>query len=155
MPRTSIIKGYTQRISTFNDQLWYFMFVSEEFSKQLTRFSANAAELYTSDVFMDNQFASRIYVRVKNLPSHEEKNRRVNYGATLSTVYEIAANYLRALFDMLKEYNALPHHVWNHRMAPEKNLHTLMTRNGLPLPPKLILTLLAILGIGEIILHIY
>jgi hypothetical protein len=143
MARTSFIKGYTQRISAFMDQLWYFMFISEEFNKQLNKYSANARELFTVDIFEDNQYASRIHVKVRNLLAHEEKNQKINYGSTLSSIYEIGANYLEQLCKTLTLYNALPNGAWSDSRTPEKNLSRVLTTNGLLLPQQELLDTLS------------
>lgn len=134
MAKTSIYKKYYTRIRAYNDQLWYYMFAADELATKLSRFSDEAKDLYTRDTFVGNQYASKIMVKLKNLPTHEDKSQKLMLGSTISVCYEIAGDYLEDVFGMLKTYNALPLYNWNPGVTPEENLVLLFQRNGIARP---------------------
>lgn len=135
MAKTKFQKEYIKRIDALNDQLWYFLFTSEELNRQLSNYSAKAKEVFTTDLFQNNQYSKRIHVKATNLISHQDENKKLTFGSYFSTCYEIASNYIKDIFDELKTINNLSAYTWNNQKEPEKNLKSLFTNNGLSLPP--------------------
>lgn len=135
MPRTEHLKPYMDRIDALNDQLWYFLFTSEELNRQLDNYSPSVKEKYTTELFAANKHAFRIRVKVSALKKHQDNNKRITYGAYISTAYEVASNYLKEVFDFLKSINSLPHYDWKKSIPPELNLQSLFSSNGIATYP--------------------
>lgn len=132
--RTELQKPYIKRIDALNDQLWYYLFTSEELNRQLANYSNKAKEVFTTDLFLHNPFSKKIHVKAINLQKHQDENKRLTFGSYLSTCYEIATGLVKDLFDKLKATNSLVHYSWNNSKEPEKNLKELFIKNALALP---------------------
>jgi len=113
MPRTEYLKPYIVRIDALNDQLWYFLFSSEELNTKLSSYTSSDKDNYTTELFAKNKYAFRIRVKVSALEKHQDDNKRITYGSYISTAYEVASNYLSDVFVFLKAINNLPIYVWN------------------------------------------
>ncbi|WP_259070337.1 hypothetical protein HDF24_14660 [Mucilaginibacter sp. X4EP1] len=137
MIKTEYQAPYLKRIDALNDQLWYFLFTSEELNRKLSSFSNKAKEAYTTDLFHDNQFSQRLYVKAIDLQAHQDQNKLITFGAYLSTCYEITTNYIKDIFDKLKTINGLTY-VWSDT-EPEKKLKSLYTTSGLVFTPEYLL----------------
>jgi len=134
MAKTDLIKPYLGRIEALGDQLWYFLFVSEELNQGLAKYSPKAKEHYTVDLFATNPYSRRIHVKANNLITHQDNNKKFTFGSYFSTSYEIAGNYIKDTFAKLKSFNSLPNYTWVNNDPPEINLKTLLTYNGIALP---------------------
>jgi len=145
MNKTPYQKPYLTRIEALNDQLWYFLFANEELNSGLSRFSPKVMEYFTTDLFYSNKFSSRIHVKAKDLKTHQAKNQQLTFGAYFSNAYEISINYIRDIFELLKENNSLAIYQWNISDAAESNLLNLFTKNGLTFSPQYILDTLSYL----------
>ncbi len=145
MIRTEFQKSYLTRIEALNDQLWYFLFTSQELNKKLSTLSVSEKERFTTDVFDDNHFSSRIHVKAKNLTLHQDKNKQLTFGSYFSTSYEIVSNYIKEVFDKLKNINHITNYSWNRNKEPEGNMELLFTNNGLTFTPDYILKTLSYL----------
>src|SRR4029077_18729929 len=139
MKKTELRKEYIRRIDALNDQLWYFLFTSEELNKQLDKYSSKAKNSFTTDLFSDNPYSKRIHVKAIDLQKHQDGNKKFTFGSYFSTCYEIASNYIRDVFDKMKFINSLTKYSWDNRKEPERNLKNLFINNGLALPPAYIL----------------
>ncbi len=134
MAKTYFLKNHIDKVDALNDQLWYYLFATEELNRQLTSFSDKAKENYTTDLFKSNPHSSRIHVTVSSLPKHQKENKNLTLGAYFATCYEIAAKHIRTSFDTLKAFNSLTAYSWDGRKEPEKNLLKLLLDEGLPAP---------------------
>lgn len=132
MPKTNILSGYLKKITSLNDQLWYFLFTSEELNRQLSNFTDIAKDNYTIDLFKNNPYSPRIHVKAKNLLKFQRENKNQTFGAYFSTSYEISGYYIQDLFNLLKNFNRLSMYNWDKRKEPEKNLSTLLFQATLP-----------------------
>jgi len=135
MSKTQILNGYINRIASLNDQLWYFLFTSEELNRQLSNFTDKAKENYTIDLFKNNVYAPQIHVKTIELPKFQRDNKHQTFGAYFSTCYEISSNYFKDVFDTLKSFNSLRSYNWDRNLEPEKNLINLLAHESLPLIP--------------------
>jgi hypothetical protein len=131
MAKTYFLKNHIDKIDTLNDQLWYYLFTTEELNRQLSQFSDTAKENFTTDLFKTNPYSHRIHVTVSSIPRHQRENKNATFGAYFSTCYEIISQYIKTSFDTLRAFNSLTSYIWDGRKSPEKNLNTLLTREGL------------------------
>lgn len=134
MAKSHFLKNHIIKIDALNDQLWYYLFATEELNKQLSSFSDRAKENFTTDLFKTNPHSMRIHVTVDSLPRHQKENKNLTFGAYFATCYEIATKYIRTSFDTLKAFNSLYTYTWDRRKEPEKNLLKLLTDEGLEIP---------------------
>lgn len=134
MAKTELLKPYLERIEALGDQLWYFLFVSEELNQNLERYSSKAKEHYTVDLFATNPFSQRIYIKANKLIDHQNQNKKFTFGSYFSTSYEIVSNYLKDSFANLKSFNTLPNYNWVNQEPPEQNFRALLSNNFIPLP---------------------
>lgn len=134
MPKTHFLKIHLDKVDALNDQLWYYLFATEELNNQLSAFSDKAKENFTTDLFKTNPHSRRIHVTVGSLPKHQKENKNLTFGAYFATCYEIAAKHIKTSFDTLKAFNSLTAYIWDKRKEPEKNLLKLLTDEGLMLP---------------------
>lgn len=138
MTHSPFVKKFVTRIDGINDQLWYFLFTSEEVTLKLSGFSSTALQNYTTDLFYLNQFSSRIHVQGSRLQNFYDRSKSATFGSLSSTAYEIAANYLKDIFHQIVGLNALTGIAWNNRQEPERNLSRLFHTMGVA-PPSHIL----------------
>ena len=124
MERTYFLKSHVDKIDALNDQLWYYLFATEQLNSQLSSFSDKAKDNYTVDLFKTNAHSKRIHVKVSALPKHQKENKNLTFGAYFATCYEISSIYLKTVFDTLKSFNTLTSYNWDKRKEPEKNYKT-------------------------------
>lgn len=134
MTKTYFLKNYIEKIDALNDQLWYYLFATDELNRQLNAFSDKAKENFTIDLFKTNSYSKRIHVKVSSLPKHQKENKNLTFGAYFATCYEISSKYLRTVFDTLQTFNSLTLYNWDSRKEPEKNLISLLNKEGLIVP---------------------
>jgi len=132
MANTPLIASHIERIDKFNDQLWYYLFATEELNNQLQRFTDAAKQNYVEDLFNNNQFKRRIHVRVSSLSSHQRENKNLTFGAYISACYEIGSKYLTLAYNTLKSFNNILTHNWDSSLGPEGNIQALLQSAGLP-----------------------
>jgi len=134
MAKTYFLKNHVDKIDALNDQLWYYLFATDELNRQLVAFSDKAKDNFTIDLFKTNPHSKRIHVKVSSLPKHQKENKNLTFGAYFATCYEISSKYLKTVFDTLKSFNSLTSYNWDNRKEPEKNLLSLLTRETLDVP---------------------
>jgi hypothetical protein len=134
MAKTYFLKNHIAKIDALNDQLWYYLFATDELNRQLNSFSDKAKDNFTIDLFKTNPHSTRIHVKVSSLPKHQKENKNLTFGAYFATCYEISSKYLRTAFDTLKTFNSLTLYNWDNRKEPEKNLISLLNKEGLLVP---------------------
>ena len=137
--KTCFLKDYVDKIDSLNDQLWYYLFATEELNKRLSDFSDKANENYTTDLFKNNPYSKKIHIKAGLLPKHQKENKNLTFGAYFATCYEISSTYLKQAFDTLKSFNSLTTYIWDKRKEPERNFNSLLTIESLPSPKSEIL----------------
>jgi hypothetical protein len=135
MARTHLQQDFVPTIDKLNDQLWYFLFASEELNKQISSFSTRARENYTTDLFHTNPYSSRIHIPVAQLLEQQQRNKQFTFGSYFSSAYETFSYYLRELFQALVTFNGYAGPSWRSSDGPERNIERLIHNNGLPSPP--------------------
>ena len=128
--KTQFLKINIEKISSLNDQLWFYLFAIEELNKDFKRFSDHAKSLYTSDLFKDNPHSCRIDIPVVKLPKHQKDNQNITLGIYFATCYEILAQYIKNIYDTLKSFNSITY-TTNPRKGLEENLQIMIVTNGL------------------------
>lgn len=131
--RTFLLKNNIDKVASLNDQLWFYLFVNEEFNRDYKRFSNSAKALYTTDLFKDNQYSPRIDIAVSKIPQHQRSNQNVTCGIYFSTCYEILSQYVDNIFNTLKSFNSLSAYRRDSRKGPEENLQLFLLAEGLPI----------------------
>ena len=134
MAKTYFLKDHIEKIDSLNDQLWYYLFATDELNRQLNAFSDKAKDNFTIDLFKTNPYSKRIHVKISSLPKHQKENKNLTFGAYFATCYEISSKYLRIAFDTLKTFNSLTLYNWDNGKEPEKNLISLLNKAGLMVP---------------------
>lgn len=128
--KTILLSPTLDKISMLNTELWFYLFVNEEFNFNMSRFSDNAKSLYTEDLFCKNKYAYRVSMQVKNLPKYQVSNRTATMGSYFSMCYEILSSYIEELIQIVKNCNRI-----NYRMSPvcgpEDNLQRCLHRGNI------------------------
>lgn len=135
MPKTYFGDKSVKTIEILNDQLWYYVFATEELNHQLANFSDKAKEIYTVDLFQNNPHSSRIHVKVGKLNAFQEENKNATFGAYFGMCYEICSKYIITAFDTLISMNLLTNFNGGRGLGPEEKLEKLLQDEGLsPIP---------------------
>lgn len=112
MVRTFFLKNHIDKIDMLNDQLWYYLFTTEELNNKLLDFSTLAKENFVEDLFNTNQYRRRIHIKVSLLSDYQRENKNLTFGAYFATCYEIASKYVKLAFEILKDFNSLTAYSW-------------------------------------------
>lgn len=134
MPNTYFLKDYISRIDALNDQLWYYLFTTEELNGKLSQFSSDEKQKYVEDMFSTNPYRRRIHIKLESIPAQQAENLNLTFGAYFTTCYEISSKYIAQVFEVLKVFNSLTAYSWNSQKEPEKNLVSLLTASGMAVP---------------------
>lgn len=134
MAKTHFLKSHIDKIDALNDQLWYYLFATDELNRQLIAFSDKAKENFTTDLFKTNPHSKRIHIQVSALAKHQKENKNLTFGAYFGTCYEISSKHIRTSFDTLKSFNSLTTYTWDRGKEPEANLLKLLQKESLPVP---------------------
>ncbi|MFL9494952.1 hypothetical protein, partial [Acinetobacter baumannii] len=70
--KSPVLRKYEKKLIEVNDQLCYFLFSNAEFESNLKKIK-KSEKLFTTDVFGDNEFASRLHIKIEDLPLHSKK----------------------------------------------------------------------------------
>lgn len=128
--KTLLLTPTLDKLSTLNTELWFYLFVNEEFNANMAKFSERAKSLNTTDLFYKNKYSSRVDMMVKILPKFQSSNRIATTGSYFSMCYEILSLYVEELIKAIKRYNNI-----TYRLSPacgsEENLQRCLLRGGI------------------------
>jgi hypothetical protein len=92
-------------LTALNDQLSFSLFLEHEFLEKIKGFGSALAKQFTTDVFSQNPNASRIHVRLGELPSFINAHRSVSFGAYFTASYEVAIQLFDEALSVLLRTN--------------------------------------------------
>lgn len=123
--KTILLGKYITRLANLNDQLCFFQFNRNELNKKLSELDSKAGKLYTTDVFPNNSMASRIHVKIEDLPIFQDQNQTFSFGSYISTSYEIFSYYLKDSLELLSKINSSTYILTSSNQIEEKYFLTL------------------------------
>ena len=132
--KTPLQKEYINKLTNLNDQLCFYLFNQEELNQKLENFSDSANELYTTDLFNQNKYSSKIHVTFEKLPDFQDQNRTLNFGAYFSFSYEFLSSYIDDVISLIEHLNGVNLSNSQKRKEPEKQLKLIINAcsNNLP-----------------------
>ena len=125
--KTLLLTPTLDKLSTLNTELWFYLFVNEEFNANMTKFSERAKSLNTTDLFYKNKYSSRVDMMVKILPKFQSSNRIATTGSYFSMCYEILSLYVEELIKAIKRYNNIINTIKYFRLLRNSIIHLLNT----------------------------
>ena len=96
-------KAVVDQLAALNDELCFFLFVKEEMSRGLRRFSSALDTAFSTDLFSDNPEANRIHITLSELRVYQRVHGSSTYYSYFSTSHEVAATYYSQCEDFLGE----------------------------------------------------
>jgi len=100
--KSPVLRKYEKKLIEVNDQLCYFLFSNAEFESNLKKIK-KSEKLFTTDVFGDNEFASRLHIKIENLPLHSKKA----FNTLVSISHIASVEYLLGYIEEIEEYHSL------------------------------------------------
>lgn len=131
--KTSILNIYLNNLANLNDQFCFYLFNREELNQKLKNFSVNTKDLFTTDLFSQNQYAPKIHVTIEKIPQFQSEHQTLNFGAYFSFSYELASSYLEDLIELISKINSSTY-VGNSKREPELRFKKVLSDSGYGLP---------------------
>jgi len=133
--KTRLGREIEAALISLNDQHAFFLFLEYQFFEQLRALSPTSAEHFTTVAFPGNRYASKIHVRLRDLPSFGEAHRSVTFGAYFTTSYEVASGFTDKALEMLRNFSRTPLHLPpRRREGPEQFYQRALASWALKMP---------------------
>jgi hypothetical protein len=141
--RTALGRGIEEALTSLNDQYCFFLFLECEFIGQIKSSAEAALTEFTTDLFTNNPYASRIHVRLGSLPAFQQAHRSATFAAYFSSSYEVSSAFVDEALGALRAANTssltVPPRL---RDGPEQYYWRTLIASGYALPaPEIIETL--------------
>lgn len=117
--RTEIQKAYIKKLTDLNDQFCFYLFNREELNLKLKTIDPAKKELFTTEVFDENDYSKKIHVTLKKLPDFQAEHESINFGAYFSMSYEILAAYMEEVPEIINKINGVSLSLNEKRAIPE------------------------------------
>src|SRR5712691_5727790 len=122
-------------LTSLNDQYSFFLFLEHQFFEALRELRSMPGDRFTTEAFPENKHASKIHVRLRDLPSFRDGNRAASFGAYFMTSYEIAASFTHEAVALLWAANSTSFvHTPRWRDGPEQYYIRVLRASGYRLP---------------------
>jgi len=100
--KSPVLRKYEKKLIEVNDQLCYFLFSDAELELNITKLK-KTENLFTTDIFCENKFSSRLHVKIDDIPLHRKKA----FNTLVGIIHIASVEYLLNYIEEIESYHSL------------------------------------------------
>lgn len=91
------LRKFESKLEDMNDQLCYFLFSDIEVSRVFSEVIEDHPEVFTTDVFSENEFSERLHIKIEALPDFRAKAFHTLVSMSVIASVEYLLNYIEEI----------------------------------------------------------